>query len=290
MSFDAHYTERNVPSKTYPGWTFKVEQVPDIDADPPWESDCGSVDVERRRGHHSGDGYVKGAGEVIIHEDRGTVWVVDFAAEVKRARAEGWGLSPGKDAEVRLNLVLSGLTAGQRATTTLAEAKALADCLTLTKGRKAVAAVLESMDRSARWMRNQWHYIGVVVSIDGAPDGWSFDPEETQSLWGVEDDATDHIAETAEDLGAELVRALKGRGEGTRALPNGMQVPTPPLTQDELLDLRKQAVTLYNTGLGDPTIEVEADAAVTLTEDGCPEPGAWVQAWVYVPFERAKVS
>lgn len=277
-----------------PGWEFQASMSSDDDQTAPWDNEDGHGNVRtvNTRGLR---GAGKKPGEVCLHSDGGNHWLYDFAAAVKTARKEGWRdlgaeevlVSDRALASARVQFLQdNGRILPQREIT---EELLAPFAKPLAPGEIAVLAVNADMKRLRLFLQNDWCYAVVKVEVAKAPTKLLLDASSPTYVGGVESDADgSYLHEIWEDQAYELVvRATK---EANKLLPNGMQVPATPLTQAEQLDLRKQAVDLYNTGLGEPTIEVEEDAAITLTEDGCPEPGAWVQVWVYVPFERAKVS
>jgi hypothetical protein len=128
------------------GKTYRVRWVYDHDQGAPWEECDGHgivTEWERRP---------KKPGEMILNEDRGSKRFYDFQASVKRAKAEGWNISPYDWP---------------------------------TKGAQAHAAVMADYEYLRRWCNDQWHYCGIVVTL------LDDDGEETDisaSLWGIEDD------------------------------------------------------------------------------------------------------
>jgi hypothetical protein len=61
-------------------------------------------------------------------------------------------------------------------------------------------AVRADFDRLRDWCNDRWQYLGVVVTLKGT--------EHEDSLWGVESDAYDYLAETAHDLADEILHRL----------------------------------------------------------------------------------
>ena len=157
------------------GREFVMKLYYDHDTDPPWENDCGSVDIEQRRRHSwRGDGGdTKRPWERIIHRNRTTVFVVDVRAEYERAHKDGWGLSDDDVAK-------------------------LAAKLKRTPSRKEIA--IESVERNIKhmvgWINDDWRYIGVEVT-----DVLSGDSD---SLWGVDDSDRDYILDVRDDLASGL--------------------------------------------------------------------------------------
>jgi hypothetical protein len=60
------------------------------------------------------------------------------------------------------------------------------------------------------WLRDEWHYYGVIVeaTVTTEIDGKTFDREEWESLWGVDDIDPDYPATVAAELKDELVSLL----------------------------------------------------------------------------------
>lgn len=98
----------------------------------------------------------KAAGEVILHEEHGYRWFYDFKKSVEKARKGGWGCARP----------------------------------TRTKGERAHYAVMEDMKTLRDWLRGDWEYCVVVVSLLAIPGGFDED-----------DDANDFTVATDERLG-----------------------------------------------------------------------------------------
>lgn len=65
-------------------------------------------------------------------------------------------------------------------------------------GERAAFAAQREYEYFRRWCNDDWHYVGVVVFplTDRGDELRSY----SDSLWGIESDATDHINEVALDL------------------------------------------------------------------------------------------
>ena len=98
--YDTYKTE----TLTHHGKTYRVEWVYDRDAGTPWD-------------HSDGHGVVsdwetrdKRPGELILNQNGRSKRFYDFAASVKKARAEGWNTAPynwktkGDDADINASL------------------------------------------------------------------------------------------------------------------------------------------------------------------------------------------
>lgn len=150
---------------TINGREYTVRAEYDEDMGAPWEE-------------HDGHGIVsewtsrdKRAGELILHSDRGSKRFYDFAATMKKAKEEGWGLALVKSA---------GLTPGQ----------------ILEK------AVMQDYEYLRAWCNGEWQWQYVIVT---APDG------ERESLGGISSGEDDYLQEVAQELAEELESAYQDK-------------------------------------------------------------------------------
>lgn len=130
--------------------------------------DCHGAPWDEEDGHGEVSDWTrrdKSPGEMILCEDRGAKRFYDFAGAVKTARKEGWDAAP-----------YGG-----------------------TQGEKAARAAMADFDRLRRWCSDDWQYVGVIVTCLDLPGN----PEA--SLWGIESDAGEYLAEVARDLADELI-------------------------------------------------------------------------------------
>ncbi len=153
------------------GRQYAVEIVPDEGHEAPWSAEDGHGPVT------GWTTLAKRPGEMLLNEDHGSRRFYDFAAAVKIARRDGWGLS----SEER-----------QRLAERLGRAP--------TPGDIAHAAALADFERLRAWCNDDWHYVGVVVRQADACRCCG----PRASLWGIESDAGDYLAEVAQELAAEL--------------------------------------------------------------------------------------
>lgn len=139
--------------------------------------DSGDAPWDREDGHGPVSEWTtrdKAPGEMVLCSDRGMHRYYDFQEAVRIARRDGWDAAPYSETE----------TAGQR----------------------AHKAAMADYDRLRQWCDGQWCYVGVVVElVDDAGDGIG----ETESLWGIESDAYEYLAETAHNLADELLARLE---------------------------------------------------------------------------------
>lgn len=157
----------------------------DDDNDAPWERcDCFGIvsDWTSRE--------KKRPGEKVLQEDRGHYRLYDWAATMKLALCEGWGIDDEKLVRLEQHL-------GRKAT------------------RKEIveAAVQGDFEFLQGWCNNEWHYIGVVVKSE--------DTGEISSLWGIENEEEAYQEEVAQNLAREL---LEGAKEARRIRTQGEMI------------------------------------------------------------------
>lgn len=137
----------------------------DNDSGRPWEECDGNIVGIREAKRDSSTGYVdKKPGERVLHDGgrRGYLWVYDFNESVKVAKLDKWDTEPY----------------GQG-----------------TPGERAVRAVLANAKWLAGWCNNDWHWMGVIVTLYDADDN----EIDEESLWSIESD-TDYWCEVATDM------------------------------------------------------------------------------------------
>lgn len=71
-----------------------------------------------------------------------------------------------------------------------------------TKAQRAARAVERDFEFLRSWCDDEWHYVGVILSV--AKNGVVLD-KHAASVWGIEDNATDYLIETAEEMIPEAV-------------------------------------------------------------------------------------
>ena len=164
------------------GLAFAVELQPDDSGDMPWECSEGHGPVRHVRNYRHGE-VQKAPGERILScTNNGGTWLYDWAAAMKQATAEGWGISP----ESRMTL-----------------AKVL--CREPTGGEVFAAAVGQDFEFLRGFIAGDWSYVGVVVTlldVDSEPT------DETESLWGIESNSDAYIDETASELAGEIAHRI----------------------------------------------------------------------------------
>lgn len=138
----------------------------DEDMGPPWEE-------------HDGHGIVsewttrdKMPGERILCSDRYSRRYYDVQASTEKARKDGWDAPP------------YGGTAGQ----------------------KAARAVERDFEHLRQWCTDQWHWVGVVLSV--SRNGVELS-EHAASLWGMESTEDEYLLQVANDLIFEAIETGK---------------------------------------------------------------------------------
>lgn len=156
------------------GMTFCLTlETEDFHRRKPWIEDDGHGPVSDWRRTDYLSRPTKAPGERILFRDGRSFRTYDFAEAVRIARRDGWDAPPYK---------------------------------TGTKGQQAARAAEADFNRLRQWCEGQWWYVGVVVELlddEGEPTG------ETASLWGIESDADNYIAEVGQDLAGEIVDRLR---------------------------------------------------------------------------------
>ncbi|MBD8679258.1 hypothetical protein [Sphingomonas sp. CFBP 13720] len=140
----------------------------DDDTTPPWERQDGNGPVSDWRRRDWAGRYEKAPGELMLHEDRNRdARFYDFAEACRMARRDGWGVAGGKR---------DGETARQ--------------C--------AARAAMADFERLRAWCRDDWQYVGVVVTV--SCNGIKLTDSYLHALWGIESDAGDYLTETANEF------------------------------------------------------------------------------------------
>lgn len=162
----------------YIGRELRIEHHFDCDSGAPWEVSDGHGDVS---------GWTlrsKRPGERVLHTNsRNSRFkrYYDFQGAIKKARTEGWGLTPE---------ALAALTRKLQSKPTKHQIYA------------------EAVERDFRYLRGwcnaEWHWMGVVVT--------DIETGESESLWGIESSDEDYIRDVERQLCEQVyipsVRAL----------------------------------------------------------------------------------
>ncbi len=162
---------------TVNGLNFKVEFPYDEDSGAPWENEDGHGPVSDWVSRD------KMPGERVLSGERhGRKRYYDFAAAVELAKKDGWDTPPYK---------------------------------TGTAGEIAARAADADYKRMKAWANDEWHYVGVVVTLMNTEDEPT---HEIESLWGTEDDDAQYLTDTAYELAEELANRI---GDATEVVKPG---------------------------------------------------------------------
>ena len=74
------------------GAVYRVKVEHDADMGYPWDECDGHGEIRTaRKPYNYSEATGKRPGEVVIHDDRHTLWLYDFAGAVQTARRDNWG-------------------------------------------------------------------------------------------------------------------------------------------------------------------------------------------------------
>lgn len=150
--------------------TFRVEYHHDTDAGTPWENSDGHGPVSAWTTRR------KLPGELVLNSERGRYRYYDFQEACRISLQEGWDAAPYNDGSQ-------------------------------TKRQQAAKAAMADFEFLRRWCNDQWHYVGVTVTLLDAEGN---ETEVFDNLWGVETENDNHHT-VARQLADELAH-----GYGTR--------------------------------------------------------------------------
>jgi len=170
---------------------FSVALHVDDTADAPWESECGHGQVRHiSRCTYTGR-MVKDPGERLLSFNGRDGLAYNFQGAIETAKRDGWGLAPDALAKLAASLGRDP-----------------------TRGEIVAAAVESDFQRLAAYCADQWHYVGVMVTLQDV-DGCDIDaaavPEAGDSLWGIESDAGAYHVDVARELAAEIAARVGRR-------------------------------------------------------------------------------
>lgn len=157
------------------GKQFRAFIESDDDHAPPWDRECGHVDVSEWE-HRN-----KNPSEVIVNEDRGARQFVCIREAMEKATREAWGLSDE-------------------------HMQALTEKLKRIPSKREVIAesVRLDVERMRAWCADEWEYVGVCVCLldsEGSPIGNKY----AAACWGIESDSDDYMRDVARDLAADAL-------------------------------------------------------------------------------------
>jgi hypothetical protein len=172
------------------GLSFRIDVEPDVDSGPPWKECDGHGPVSEWRSKGWRFHRPKRAGErILCCSDHGSYRTYDMAEANRIARHDGWGLSDKPLAELtrRLGRVP-------------------------TRGEIRAEAVERDFDFLRRWCADDWHYVGVNVTLmieDEDGELAEYDgPMRSRfhdALWGVEDSSGGvYVREVAQEMAGHI--------------------------------------------------------------------------------------
>ena len=164
----------------------------------PWdESDChGEVSEWTSR--------KKAPGELVLHSDHGNYRYYDFAGACEIARRDGWGARLPDDL---IPPQFSSVYFGTDDARIVAEwwrdrgNEENAKRCHISKREIAARAARADFEFLRKWCTDQWHYVGIVVTLDD---------DDEQSLWGIEcgdtgyGDCSTYLTKVAGNLANQL--------------------------------------------------------------------------------------
>ncbi len=141
----------------------------DTDHGAPWDEEDGHGPVSDWRCADS-----KQAGELVLHTNHSKARFYDYAEACRIALRDGWDAAPYNEYKSE------------------------------TPRQQAAKAALADYNRLRQWCGDQWSYVGVMVecSQDDIQLGEA-------SLWGIESDCDDYLAEVANELCDEALEEAR---------------------------------------------------------------------------------
>lgn len=172
----------------YRGYTFKVEISRDDDMGAPWEEHDGHGTVSKWR-HSDKIGADKAPGERVLHRDRNSYRLYDFAGAVALAKKDGWGCQHSYSYNLGARVFVSGhRTAGE-----------LAQCAAET-----------DFDRLRRWCQDDWYWCTILVRlIEFDEDDNETETDEYETLSGIESDAGAYFDDVARELADQIIDRIE---------------------------------------------------------------------------------
>jgi len=172
QQFDAETYAGETITCEVDGFTLTATIHADDDCLAPWKRYDGHGPVtgwERRS---------KAAGELVLNSDRDGHRFYDFAEACRIARRDGWGVKGGQ---------LEGETARAY----------------------AARAARADYDRLRAWCNDEWHYVGVAVTVQKA--GVQLTGDYDHAIWGVESDCGDYLTDLASEDASKALEAAKAK-------------------------------------------------------------------------------
>ncbi|WP_239482854.1 hypothetical protein [Paraburkholderia sp. C35] len=213
---DGDIEEWVIDGRTY---RVRINVQDDIDHGAPWEE-------------HDGHGPVsdwttrdKRPGERVLSSDRGIKRFYDVQEANRIAEQDGWGLTEEHKAALLQRLAkprvvrrpVGKATVTHRYGGLMQEFHRSTETVTipgrdpnkpLTSGEIRAEAVRRDFENLRGWANDQWHYVGVIVTLLGEDEDQD-DQVATDyghALWGIEDTDPAYIRTTADELIDDVVR------------------------------------------------------------------------------------
>lgn len=168
---------------TRAGLEFSVTLHYDEGMGAPWREHDGHGPVREIRSNENTGRPDKRPGERVLSFDRGHGYAYDWQGAIELALRDKWGTDTDK-------LVAR-----------LGRAP--------TPREIAADAVERDFDYLRRWYADDWHWCGVVVTLQDA-DGNDIDSQK-ESLWGIESDAGKYLDEAASELADDIIATVGRR-------------------------------------------------------------------------------
>lgn len=182
------------------GNRFRVYLRADDTHGAPWNEEDGHGPVSDWRSRGCNGHYAKSPGERLLFCTRTHAMFYDFAEAIRIAHRDGWGFMPlplTTVSDASGHTVSAGPFKAHHPTDINAATREVyAQHRATFPTIRAYRAAAEEADfkRMQDWCDEVWIYIGVIVELvnaDDEPMGYS------ESLWGIESDADEYIADTA---------------------------------------------------------------------------------------------
>ncbi|AOZ05924.1 TPA: hypothetical protein QDB15_000005 [Burkholderia vietnamiensis] len=210
---DGEVRELAIDGTTY---RFRLNVETDDDKGAPWDEEDGHGPVSDWTTRD------KRPGEWVLSSDHGSKRFYDVAEANRIAKRDGWGLSDAqrqaliarlaKDRVVRRpvgNATVShrfgGLMQEHRRATETVTIPGRDPSKPLTEGELRAEAVRLDFEHLRRWAADQWHWVGVVVTLLGEDEDMDdlVANDYGHALWGIDSDSDGYLEGVAMDLMAE---------------------------------------------------------------------------------------
>lgn len=199
---------------------FRIDVHDDQDMGAPWENADGHGPVSDWTTRD------KRPGEWVLSSDRGSKRYYDAQEANRIAERDGWGLSEVKQKALVERLARPRIVRRPTGPTSvrhrfgglMQEYRPVSyETITvpgrdpakpLTAGEIRAEAVRQDFEFLRGWANDQWHYVGVIVTLlDADDEDGRFTPiDYSHALWGIESEADKYLEEVAHELMGEAAR------------------------------------------------------------------------------------